>query len=353
MNILFPMNGHNRFADDQYAYPKPLIELGGETMVEAALRPYIKLTDTSISVALSKKDVNEHNLDEVLKRIAEPSNIQISILSGETAGSLCTSLLLAEQLESDGELLIVDYDQYIGFDINDVLLFFRSQEADFGVVSFESVHPKWSYVRLDDVGDVIEASEKKPISKNALAGIYYFKSSDFFKTAAKKTLLEASAEKLTFYVSDALNAYILLGKVGKQYRVPRTAYRKFYDANEVHDHISMLAADRTVGISTKRYVDGFNRRDLEIVSELLANDIILYDPNEGKITGKSAVLDFVAKLFDENPELRFIAKRIICEANRSVIEFTLHLSSVSIHGCDVIQWVDGKITNLHAYLEIK
>ena len=46
---------------------------------------------------------------------------------------------------------------------------------DGGVIVFDSVHPRWSFVRVDKAGFVIETAEKRPISRLATAGFYYFR----------------------------------------------------------------------------------------------------------------------------------------------------------------------------------
>ena len=55
------------------------------------------------------------------------------------------------------------------------MYYFTSTEADGGILTFESSHPKWSYARLDDSGYVDLVAEKEPISKNATVGVYYWK----------------------------------------------------------------------------------------------------------------------------------------------------------------------------------
>ena len=58
----------------------------------------------------------------------------------------------------------------------DLLKNLGSGDYSAGTVIFKSVHPRWSYVKLDSKKNVVEAAEKVPISNNATAGTYFFKS---------------------------------------------------------------------------------------------------------------------------------------------------------------------------------
>ncbi len=43
------------------------------------------------------------------------------------------------------------------------------------MVTFESLHPRWSFVRRGGNGLVSEAAEKRVISRDAIAGFYYYR----------------------------------------------------------------------------------------------------------------------------------------------------------------------------------
>ena len=74
-------------------------------------------------------------------------------------------------------------DQFIEWDSSKTLAFSNS-ECDSGILTFPSSHPKWSYAKLDENGFVSKVAEKKPISKNATVGIYWWKKgSEYVKYA--------------------------------------------------------------------------------------------------------------------------------------------------------------------------
>jgi len=132
------------------------------------------------------------HLRNVLKLLA-PS-CEIIVVDGLTAGAVCTALLAIEHINNETPLVIANADQLVEVDLCDVIQSFEQQSLDAGTLVFDSVHPRWSYVRLDEHGYVIEAAEKRPISRYATAGIYYFREGRRFVKAAmemiKKTLTQ-------------------------------------------------------------------------------------------------------------------------------------------------------------------
>ena len=101
---------------------------------------------------------------------------------------------------------------------------------------------------------------------------------------------------------------------------------------------------------TRAYVAAFDARDLDAVDALLANDFSLTDPSVTGLTPKSAVLKFIGGLFEENDRLSFAAHQILADGDMSVIHFTLTLNDAVLDGVDVIEWKDGMMISMNAYL---
>ena len=352
MKIVFPMTGANRFTDNRYIYPKPLIDIGGRTMIENAISNYEVFPDAEFITIVNQQDVSEYNLDQMIKRATEGLSSSVRVLSGQTEGALCTTLLVSDCF-SDEELIISNYDQHLGFDVAEALCFFRNSDADFGVVSFDSVHPKWSYVRLDEIGSVIESAEKKPISRHALAGLYYFRKGSDFTDSAMNTILHAGSDKEQFYLSEAINASILAGLKGACFKIGRDEYHNFYDSSELREFIDNKTSVKKhlITLLTEAYVKAFDAQDLDKLAGMLAEDAILYDPSVGEVKTKKSILEFVAQIFTENDRLNFVAKRVVVDKEQSVIEFLLTLGSTVVKGVDLIAWENGKIKRIDAYLE--
>ena len=87
-------------------------------------------------------------------------------------------------INDNEELIICNGDQIIDCNLNEVMSSFRNKNLDVGLITFNSVHPRWSYVRYDNNNNVVETAEKRPLSKHAIAGFYYFQNAtDFIKGA--------------------------------------------------------------------------------------------------------------------------------------------------------------------------
>jgi dTDP-glucose pyrophosphorylase len=84
----------------------------------------------------------------------------------------------------------------------------NESECDAGIVTFESIHQKWSYAKIDEKGFVTEVAEKIPISNIATCGFYWWKrGSDYVKYADQmiKSNIRVNNE---FYVCPVFNEAI-------------------------------------------------------------------------------------------------------------------------------------------------
>jgi len=103
---------------------------------------------------------------------------------------------------------------------------------------------------------------------------------------------------------------------------------------------------------TEKYVESFNNKDLEKCAELFSDDFALEDPVVKRIDGKEKVLEAIKSIFDSCDTLSFNAKNIYQDNQTTIIEFILKLDDVVLTGTDIIEWQDGKMKELRAYLDI-
>lgn len=210
IHIVVPMGGEGkRFAERGYTFPKPLIEIAGKPMIEIVVRNLAPKEPHVFVFVCRQEHLERFALREVLELVAPQS--KIVPMGSPTAGALCSVLLGMEHLQHDEELLIANADQYIDIAIDDFLSSARSKAWDGYVMTFPSTHPKWSYVRLEGE-NVVAVAEKRPISKNATVGLYYFKRCSDFILSAERTLLKNATVGGEFYVAPAYNEMILMGK---------------------------------------------------------------------------------------------------------------------------------------------
>lgn len=241
INILVPAMGKSLFFQDSY-FPKPMIEVAGKTMLEQLTDNYSDVQDRHFIFVFSQKDCTEFHLDDSAK-ILTNHNADVIILENQTAGALCTCLMAVNAVNNDAPLIITNSDQIVNADFRKVLTKFESENAEAGLITFDSVHPRWSYARVID-GEVIEVAEKRPLSKNAIAGFYWFRHGSSFVKAAQSAVLKGSELNGQYYISSSINEVILDGGKVSFFQIGRENYHSFYSPEKIADYEDSLRLTR-------------------------------------------------------------------------------------------------------------
>ncbi|MDD2273732.1 MAG: glycosyltransferase family 2 protein [Desulfuromonadaceae bacterium] len=242
LNILIPLGGQSSFFNvDEYPYPKPLIEINGRLMIELLIESFASLKELHRFIFIVQQaDCQKYHLDETLKLLTE-GTCEIVMLGGETKGAACSALMAIDHIDNCDKLIISNGDQLLKVDMDDMLACFSGLHSDGGVVCFKSVHPKWSYVRLDVSNNIIEAAEKRPISNNAIAGVYYFKhGADFVKSAMRSIEKDANVDGF-YFISPTLNEMVLENKQLDIFRVENDRYHSFYSPQKIKEYEMLVS----------------------------------------------------------------------------------------------------------------
>lgn len=218
MKVLIPMAGAgSRFEKAGYTFPKPLIEVNGKPMIQTVVENLN--IDAKHVFIVQKEHYEKYNLQYLLNLISP--DCEIVQVDGMTEGAACTTLLAEKFINNDEPLLTANSDQYIDWDSNEFLYSMEASGIDGGILTFESVHPKWSFAKLNDQGYVSEVAEKKPISNKATVGIYYWsKGSDYVKYA-KQMIRKNKRVNNEFYVCPVFNEAIEDGKKIKTFDIEK------------------------------------------------------------------------------------------------------------------------------------
>lgn len=225
LRIVIPLAGLGmKFKEAGYAFPKALIDIHGQTMIERVIKNIKPQTPHSFAFVCQREHYEKYDLYNILKN-AVGGDFDVVQLGGITEGAACTVLSAINYINNEQDLLIVNADQYFQFGMDTFIQAARSMEADGAILTFKSSHPKWSYVRVGASGYVLEAAEKKVISDSATAGVYYFKRGSDFVQSAQSMILKNIRHNNEFYVCPVYNELILAGKRVKTYEV---------DADTVH-----------------------------------------------------------------------------------------------------------------------
>lgn len=214
LNIVIPMAGKgSRFAEKGYAFPKPLIDVNGKTMIELVIKNLLpkKISDFRFIFICQKEHYEKYDMHNVFRNAVGGDNFEVVKLNGITAGAACTVLTAKAFIDNQDDMLIANSDQYIEFNIDDFIEKARSGNKDGLIQTFEASHPKWSYARVDKDGKVLEVAEKKLISNKATTGLYYFKHGADFVKGTEEMIKKDCKHNGEFYVCPVYNELIIDG----------------------------------------------------------------------------------------------------------------------------------------------
>jgi HAD superfamily hydrolase (TIGR01509 family) len=202
LNILIPMAGAgSRFEQVGYTFPKPLIEVKGKPMIQLVVENLN--IDANYIFVVQKKHREKYNLDTLLNLITP--DCKIVEVDGITEGAACTTLLAKEYIDNDNPLLFANSDQFVEWNSNEFLYKMNETGVDGSMVTFKSIHPKWSFARVDENGFVTEVAEKNPISDIATVGFYYWKRGSDYVKYAEQMINKNIRVNNEFYVCPVFN----------------------------------------------------------------------------------------------------------------------------------------------------
>lgn len=241
INIVVPMAGPSIFYDSpEFAYPKPLIEINGKMMLERVVGYLNSIEGAKRFIfILNEEDAHKFHLDNIAKLVAGKESVVVK-QAGRPKGAVCSILLAISHILNDEPLIISNCDQVIDYNLNKVVRYFMHENADAGVICFDSVHPKWSYALEDEQRNVVEMAEKRPISRNAVAGFYYFKGGSQFVDCAMKSIERNASVNDLFYIAPTINELILENKKVLTYKIDNSNYFSFYAPSKLQDYVNWL-----------------------------------------------------------------------------------------------------------------
>lgn len=237
LNVLIPLGASSQiFENTSSPYPKPLAEISGKPMIQRVIENLSSAIaeDKRFIFILREEDCNRFHLDSTVRLLAGDNAI-IMKLQKETQGAACSALLAVQLIGNDEPLIIANGDQLFDVELDPYLQQFRSEGADAGCLYFDSVHPRWSYLRMEN-GQIIETAEKRPLSRKAIAGFYYFASGSYFVEAAKNMIRKDAQVAGQFYISPVMNEMVLANKRLRAYSVPNEAYHTLYSRQKVEEY---------------------------------------------------------------------------------------------------------------------
>jgi NDP-sugar pyrophosphorylase family protein len=219
LQVVIPMAGKAaRFAERGHTFPKPLIEIAGHSMIELVLENLAPPPPVKFTFVCRKEHLSQFYLDDMLRLLAP--GCSVVSLDNETAGALCSVLLAVDQFDPEGELLVANGDQIITGGLGRFYEACRQPGIDGCILTFTATHPRWSFAKTDSTGKVTAVAEKRPISKQATAGLYYFRRARDLVEASERMILKGLTTSGQFFVCPVYNELILAGKNIRTHHLP-------------------------------------------------------------------------------------------------------------------------------------
>jgi dTDP-glucose pyrophosphorylase len=247
MRLLVLMAGDSgAFEVAGHSYPKNLVEIDGLPLVQRVvenLAPVIERASDAIFLVQQDEDRRFHTGDVI--RLLVPDADVIAVPAVES-GAACTALHAIGHIGRDEPLLVVNGDQMLDVDLAGIVERFEHDGLDAGVVTFDAVHPRWSDVRCDADGLVVEAAEKRPISHMATAGAYWYRRGGDFVEAVMSMIRRDASVDGRFYVCPAFNELVLRGlRIGTRH-IDRDRYHSLATPQGVATVEELLARRRAM-----------------------------------------------------------------------------------------------------------
>ena len=172
--MVMPMAGRgSRFAREGILEPKPLVDLAG--------RPFFWWATESVRRAVPVRELafvvlEEHVRDFAIdRRVLEYyPDARIVRIPDVTSGAAETAKIGLEALRSAGPVAINDSDHAFVCPGLAETVQALSGDLDAALLCFASQSPAYSYVQLDEAGQVTGTVEKQVVSPYAIAGCYLF-----------------------------------------------------------------------------------------------------------------------------------------------------------------------------------
>ena len=217
MQIIIPMAGAgSRFSQAGYQLPKPLIDVAGEPMISRVID---NLGANHQYWFIVQKQVWADHAPQ-LSQVAEKCYHHTFLLTeGLTQGAAETCLKAERMLDPEEPLMIANCDQLQDWDQHHFYDWYVRTPSDGTIITFYSNSIKNSYVKIDNLGWVVEAREKEVISNLATTGVYLWRKAKYFTRAANDMISRNIRVNNEFYVCPTYNLNLAMGHKINTYHI--------------------------------------------------------------------------------------------------------------------------------------
>lgn len=200
MNIIIPLGGlGQRFKEDGYSSPKPLINILGKQMIFHVI-DNLNLTEDDNLFLIYNKELNKYSFNTILKN--RYPKINLIELNKQTEGAAETILIGLNSLIPEllnRKCILLDCDTFYNIDIINI---YQNEDKNM-IFCFKDNQEKpiFSYLNITENNIIIDIKEKVKISEYANTGCYCFSNGNILKKYCEKIISKNIREKNEFYTS--------------------------------------------------------------------------------------------------------------------------------------------------------
>lgn len=212
IQLVIPMAGRgSRFASAGYTIPKPLLDIHGVPMYQVVFANLIDETICSVTFIIPAN----WGISENLKSLANSSGFVVNVVEIDytTDGPAASVELALPYLDMELPVVTANSDQYINASLEEFYEMVQNPGNDGVILCMNDSDPKWSYVRTDKAGLVVEVREKVVISNMATIGLYGFRSAEIMINAFKEMKFAKDMTNDEYYLAPAYNYIVRDGGV--------------------------------------------------------------------------------------------------------------------------------------------
>ncbi|MBS0910317.1 sugar phosphate nucleotidyltransferase [Tatumella sp. JGM118] len=336
ITVITSLGGQSLYEmSSEFSYPKILNEINNKTLFEYSQEIISHLPADVRRIFLLPKDKDDEYQLSPMISVASHGRGEILHIQGDTGGAVCSCLLAIDKIDPEDEVIVISADQYIRADLTEIIDHFRSQSADAGVLTFTSLHPKWAFIRKQADGRITEVAEKRTISREAIAGFYYFRKGHFFMQAAQRCILKGATVNGQYYLSGCLNEMILENKKIIGWPLEEGSYHNFYDNHAIKAFASSFRENKPLLPAGFCYSDIFGMKTIRHPEAVFDAGVTLQD-NGRSYSGSMAVSDYLIHLIGSAEKISIELQSPVSEGNKVIMLYSLYHGDVCSQFLDVI-----------------
>lgn len=215
---LIPLAGAGtRFREAGYATPKPFLPIHGKPMIQWVWEN-LPPADAWVFVV---QEAHESLLADLLQCTAPHGEVQVHVLESLTQGAACTVLEAQDRVDPQSALLIADSDQWLDWSPSHFADYCYRSYAHGVIGIWRHTHAQYSYAEVLNDGRVVRVAEKQPISTDAVAGTFYWRTASMAFQALQEMIFRRESVLGEYYVCPAYNTLLSYGGEVLAYPIPR------------------------------------------------------------------------------------------------------------------------------------